>query len=491
MPGGGFPLAELRSAVLSSADWAPTQSARFVTELDRFLWQAARRLVTLTPALLWDTARLWIHPELRNSSATTDRLRVHSTDSLVLERPTTDSARTAWDFTGLYDSWNLWTRTPEGVTHRFRAHEFWLDEESGYERVTLDKPFPTSPMANMTWRLFQDPWPLPPDVVNLVDVRVWSPTSERSFVVRGITERDMDMKRNLGQAATGSQPYDWCRGPSRRMQPPRTAPAVSNAGTGDGSGDDMGVWEYCYTIAWGVRDLDAKDPHGNYDPAWESAPSPVSAQATMTAGGGGAITVTWPAVDYMLHYTGLPTTGSVRTGRSGHYIILYARRVSDTETPPINELAGFHRLAVSDDTPGSYVHDGSQQVIYARPLSAQAAVPTIRLFPSPNVRSEVDLRVVRAPMPLNVAADVLPIPPEAVDIVVLDARRRLAEKCKEFAVAQDIEANQIPRAVAAAMGVVQQDTPRTLIRGECDALPAHPMGYGEDELAHIYYGYRS
>ena len=490
MPGGGFPLSELRLAVLSSLDWAPTQSSTFIAELDRFIWQAARRLDTLTPSLLWATERMWLQPELRNAAYATDRLRVYSTDALVLERPRDLTNHTPWDFTGLYDSWNIWARTSTGVTHRFRAHEFWYDAETGYERVSLDKPFPISNATGLTWRLFQDPWPLPPDVVNLVDVRIWSPTSERSFAVRGVPEREMEMSRNLGVSATGSLPYQWCRGPARRMQPPRTAPAVTNAGTGVALGDDMGVWEYCTTIGWGVRDLDAKDPHGNYDPAWESPPSPVSAQATMTAGAGGAITVSWPAIDYPMHYAGLPSTGAARTFRSGHYTILYGRRVSDTETPPIDELAGFHRLAISADTPGSYVHDGSQQLVYARPLSAQAAVPTLRFWPTPNVRSEVDLRVVKAPTPINVAADVLPIPPEAVEIVILDARRRLADKCKEYAVAKDIDTVQIPNAVKAALGVLQVDTPRQLIRGECDALPSHPLGYDEDELSHIYYGYR-
>lgn len=494
MPGGGFPLSELRAAVLSDQDWAPTQSAAFIVELDRFLWRAARRLVTLTPSLLWATERMWLQPELRPSGSATDVLRVNATDSLVLER-LRDASNTSWSFIttspGLYNSANLWVRTTAGITHRFRAHDFWYDTESGYERVSLDKPFPTSPSSGMTWRLFQDPWPMPPDVANVVDVRVWSPSSERSFAVRGVTERDMDMSYNLGVSATGSLPYQWCRGPSRRMQPPRTAPAVTNAGSGVGAGDDMGVWEYCYTIGWGIRDPDAVDPHGNYDPAWESSPSPVSAQATMTAGGGGAITVSWPALDYMLHYAGLPTTGAVRTFHSGHYIILYGRRVSDTETPPIDELAGFHRLAISADTPGSYVHDGSRQLVYARPLSAQAAVPTLRVWPVPNTRTEVDLRVVKTPTPMNVAADVLPVPPEAVEIVILDARRRLADKCKEYAIAKDIDAVQIPAAVKAALGVLQVDTPRTLIRGECDALPSHPLGYDEDELTHILYGYRS
>ena len=492
MPGGGFPLSELRAAVLSSADWAPTQSTSFITELDRFIWQAARRLTTLTPSLLYSTERMWIYPEYRNSSTATDRLRVTTGDALVLERPTTSSDRTAWNFSGLWGSWNLHVTDSSNVVHRYKAREFWQDAETSTERVSLDKPYADTGATGMTWRLYQDPWPLPPDIVSIVDVRVFNSNIGGGFqTLRGVTERELDDAQRASSLGSGNAPYYWCKGPSWRMQPPRHTPTVTNAGTWEGTGDDTGTFEYCRTLAWGIRDPDAVDPHGNFDPAWESAPSPVSAQATSTAGGGGAITVTWPAADYIAHYTGLPTAGSARLGRSGLYSILYARRVSDTETPPIDELAGFHRLAVVSASPGSYVHDGSAQLVYDRPLLAQHACQTFRIWPLPSRRTELDLRVVKAPSPITVAADVLPIPAEAVEIVILDARRRLAEKMKEFGVSADIEKNQIPRAVAAALGAYESDTSKTLILGECDDVISNPRGYDIDQLEALLYGLRS
>ena len=492
MPGGGFPLSELRAAVLSSADWAPTQSTSFITELDRFIWQAARRLTTLVPSLLYSTERMWVHPEYRNNAVASDRLRVVTGDALVLERLTTSASRTAWNFTGLWGSWNLWVTDSSNVVHRYRAREFWQDLESGTERVSLDKPFFDTTATGMTWRLFQDPWAMPPDVVSIADVRVFNAGLGGGYQnLRGVTERELDDAQRASSVRTGGDPYYWCKGPPWPLQPPRHTPAVTNAGTWEAGGDDTGVWEYCRTLAWGIRDPDCVDPHGNFDPTWESAPSPVSSQATSVAGAGGAITVSWPSPDYIAHYTGLPSSGSVRNGRSGLYTILYARRVSDTETPPVNELGGFYRLAVLSVAPGSYVHDGSAQLVYERPLIAQHVCRTFRIWPLPSRRTELDLRVVKAPMPLTVAADVLPIPSEVVDIVILDARRRLAEKMKELGVATDIEKNQIPRAVAAALGAYETDTSRTLIRGECDDIVSNPRGYDIDQLESLLYGLRS
>lgn len=491
MPGGGFPLEELRAAVLSSADWAPTQSTTFVAELDRFLWQAARRLVTLTPSLLQTTERMWIQPLLQNAALAADRLRVVAGDPLVLERPAT-TGRTAWYFNGIADSWNLWVTTTSNVVHRFKAHEFWTDQETGYERVSLDKPYPATAETGMTWKLWQDPYPLPPDVVSIVDVRRFHSNGGGGFyTLRGLTERQLEERQLATGWASGNEPFYWSRGQSVRRQPPRKAPTVTNAGTWDAGGDDTGTFEYCYTYCWGIRDLDAVDPHGNYDPAWESPPSPVSGQATSTAGGGGAITIAFPAPDYIAHYTGLPTAGSARAFRSGYTVRLYARRVSDTETPVIDELSGFHLLAVVDATPGSYVHDGTAQLVYERPLSAQPVVPTIRVWPRTTQRMELDLRVVKPPMPLTVAADVIPVPHEVVQVVILDARRRLAEKMGQHAIAQDIQLNQIPRAVAAALGAYETDGALTLIRGECDVPNDNPRGYDIDELESLLYGYRS
>lgn len=491
MPGGGYSLAELHSAVLSEADWAPTQSTPFIAELDRFLWQAARRLVTLTPSLLYATERMWIQPMAQNSSVATDRLRTVSGDRMVLERPTTDAGRTAWDFTGLWGSWNLHVTDSDNVVRRYRAHEFWEDAETSTERVSLDKPM-AEPTTGMTWKLFQDPWPLPPDVVNIVDVRLYNVSTGGGWrTLRGVTEREFEDYQRGAMLGQGDAPFLWCRGPSRRLQPPRTAPTVANSGSWSAGGDDTGVWEYCYTIAWGERDPDAVDPHGNPDPSWESPPSPVSSQITATAGGGGAISITWPAPDYIAHYAGLPSASSARTNRSGYYVILYARRVSDTETPPVDELAGFCRLAIAEVTPGSFSHDGTQQVVYERPLTVQHACPTIRLWPIPRQRHELDLRVVKAPSPLNVAADVLPIPHEAYEIVVLDARRRLAKKLKEHDVAAYIESTEIPRAVAAALSTCEVDTSQTLIMGRCNALNDDYRGLSSDEAEFLLYGPRS
>jgi len=491
---GAWSLTEARADVLSKQDWAPTQSTAFIAELDRFLWTAIRKCLTLVPYLFAERATLYVQPYAQNSPGATDRLRVHSTDSLVLERATTDSSRTPFDFTGLWGNFNLWVRTTTGITHRFRIQELWTDQESGYERISLDKPFPGgAPNASMTWKIFQDIYPLPADTVTVLGVRCWEPTNEGYRLMRGVTERQIDEQQLAGSSTygallSGDMPALWSRGPQVHRQPPRSAPSVTNAGTWEANGDDTGEWEYCRTLCWGILDPDALDPHGNQDPTWESPPSPVSAKITSTAGAGGAITITWPAPDYMAHFSGPTATGRVSTFRSGYYSILYARRVSDTEATPLDEMAGFYRLAVVDATPGSYVHDGTAQLVYERPLRAQNTIPSIRFWPITSLRREMDLRIVRAPLPMVVGADVLPVPHEAQEIVTLYARKLLAEKCNQFAVAKDLDVNQIPAAVKAVTGVYQADSSRSLVRGDCNARLDIRNPYSLSQLEYLFLG---
>jgi hypothetical protein len=490
---GAWSLAEARALVLSEADWAPSQSPAFLVELDRYLWLATREAAARMPELFWERTTIVVQPFAQNSGAATDRLRTVTGDLLVLERPTTEATRTAWDFTGLWDSWNLWATDTTGRTRRYRAHEFWEDAETSTERVSLDKPF-SAPTTGMTWKLFQDPWPLPADVMSIVDVRFFDATTQGWRQARGITEQQMDAMSVAGMSGfgaliAGNLPACWCPGPQWNMQPPRHTPTVANAGTWEAAGDDTGTWEYCYTIVWGVQDADALDPHGNLDPSWESPPSPVSAQATSVAGAAGAITISWPAPDFIAHYTGLPTTGSVRNGRSGYKVCLYARRVSDTETPAANELAGFYRLAFVSVMPGTYVHDGTQQLVYERPLRAQSTVNTIRFWPHAGLRYEVDLRVVRAPRPMVVANDVVPMPHEAQQLVALIARAKLADKCKEHGVAKDIRDVQVPAKIKEITDSRVHGN-RTFIRGECAARHStHP--YTASELEYMFLGTRS
>lgn len=494
---GAWSLTDARADVLSRQDWAPTQSADFLGELDRFLWKSIRWCVAKCPFLFAERAVLYIQPFAQNSGGSTDRLRVHATDSLVLERAATDPNRTAWNFTGLWGNWNLWARTSTGTTHRFRIQEVWTDQESGYERISLDRPFPGgAPNANMTYKIFQDILPLPADTTQILGVRVWEPTSEGYRLVKGVTERQMDDQQIAGSSTygalfSGDMPALWARGPQVHRQPPRATPGVTNAGTWSALGDDTGTFEYRITYAWGLLDLDAVDPHGNQDPAWESPPSPVSAQATSVAGVGGAITLSWPAPDYMAHFSGPDTSGRVSTFRSGYYVILYARRVSDTETPPLDELGGFYRLAVVDATPGAYVHDGTAQLVYERPLRAQNTIPTIRFWPITSTRREVDLRYVRAPLPQMVGADVLPVPAEAQEVVTLYARALLAAKCGQQTLAADIENRQIPEAIKAVTGVYQTDSSRTLVRGDCNARTTVGYPYTYSELEYLFLGTRS
>jgi len=468
-------LSEVRSAVLSEADWAPTQSDEFLADLDRFIWQGALRLVSLVPGLLHDRETIYLQPPAKFGAVASDRVSVVSGDRLVLERPTTSASRTPWVQDGRWDSRNLLVQDSAGTYYSFVAHEWWTDSDglapTGNERVSLNKPYPVSSSDDMKWWVFTDPYALRDDVASVVEASVWDPETAQTFPLRGITEREMDALWRPGPpTASSGRPTHWSMGPRRRRRPPNWTPQVTNTGAWDAGGADTGRRRYRVTVCWGRRDVADLDPHGNMTPVWESPPSAASAWITATAGGGGAISITLPKMDYIAHYTGIPAAGSAREGRSGYFLRLYEQQGTDTETTPVDELAGYYLLAEVDANVGVYAHTGLVQRVYEVPLRPNQDIPTFRVWPHPSKRYEVRLRVVRRPTPFYVATEMVPIPPDASELLILDARRRLANKMQRADIAAALEAellrraNDVNRANLIHAGVA-------LERGACDALP--------------------
>lgn len=436
-------LQECREAVLSEADWAPAQSASFLAELDRFIWQAMLRVAARVPGLFASRLRLYTQPVVENASTTDDRLSTVVGEAMVLYRGTTNPDRTPWNLNGFWDSRHIWTRGADGVTHRFQSHEWWLDGELGTsERVSLDRPYPGNTATDLTYMVFTDPYLLASDVMQVLSVRRFDPVTETFLALAPITEQDFE-ERFTGIPADGTNavPFYWAPASSHDRlhvrHPPRRTPTVTNAGAW--TTDEPGTWRARYTICWGRRDLDARDQLGQYDPVWESPASPPSAVYTTTAGGGGAALIDLPSIDYIANYAGLPAS-SDRNTRSGYRIRVYVQRVTSAAASPVTENAGYHLLAEVDANAGEYLHDGSRTPVYERPLKTNQHWFGLHIWPHSSQRVELDVRAVLQPRPFYVAEDVLDVPPGAIDLVVLDARRRLATKLQQAPVAAELEA---------------------------------------------------
>lgn len=465
-------LSEVRAQVLSEADWAPTQSDAFLVELDRYIWLASQRLVSLVPGLLHTPRTIFLQPPAKyNATVATDRASVVSGDRLVLERPQT-TGRTAWVQDGRWDSRNLWVQeVATGEYRRFIAHEWWTDDTgvdpSDNERVSLDRPYPISTSDDMPWWVFTDPYALQGDVASVVEVSCWNPLTGMKWPLKGVTEREMERLWRPGPPTTATQgrPTHWSPGPRKHLRPLSFTPQVSNSGTW--SGDDAGQRDYRLVIAWGRRDITDLDPHGNMNPVWRSPPSPASAKITATAGGGGAIVVTTPDINYLTHYTGLPTTGSAREGRSGYFVEIYERQYTNTDASPANDLAGYYKIGEVDG-PGPFSHTGAAQRVYEVPLQANQDIPTIRVWPHPDQRYELDVRAVVRPRPFYDDNELVPIPPDASELLILDARRRLAGKLERPDIARVLE-EDIQRISASINRANLINAGVTLERGQCDA----------------------
>lgn len=471
-------LSEVRAQVLSEADWAPTQSDSFLAELDRYIWLASQRLVTLVPGLLHDRETLYLQPPAQyNASVASDRVSVVPGDRLVLSRPTTSASRTAWIQDGRWDSRNLWVKSRDtSEYYRFQAHEWWTDQEAALEYVSLDKMYPVTTSNSMLWWVYTDPYALQDDVVSVVEASIFDPLTAQKWPMKGITEAEMERLWRPGPPSQGTQakPLYWCPGPRKRRRPLQWTPQVSNTGTWEATGDDTGQRDYRLTVCWGRRDIADLDTHGNMRPIWESPPTPASAKITATAGAGGAISVTTPHIDYIAHYMGIPTTGRVSNFRSGYYIRVYERQYTDTESTPLNDLAGYYLIGEVSGT-GPFLHTGIAQRVYEVPLRPNQDIPTIRVWPHPNQRYELDLRVVRRPAPVTVTGEVIPVPPDASELLILDARRRLANKMGRNDIGLAIEA-EIQRRAGDVNRANLQHAGVVLERGMCDASTMNGRG---------------
>ena len=157
---------------------------------------------------------------------------------------------------------------------------------------------------------------------------------------------------------------------------------------------------------------------------------------------------------------------------------------SSTEATPVDELAGYYLLGEVDGT-GPFAHTGEQQLVYEVPLRPNQDIPTIRFWPEPQARAEIDLRVVRRPRPFYAASEVVPIPPEASELVIMGARMRLARKQQLFPLAAEIQ-GEINSKVEAINNALLRDPGKRLRRGM--VYPVNTRGVAEySDL--VLYGY--
>jgi hypothetical protein len=188
------------------------------------------------------------------------------------------------------------------------------------------------------------------------------------------------------------------------------------------------------------------------EPIFESAPSPVSAKVTVANPGDGAtharaILIEIPNYQYQLGYmfsgffngSGTSSTPAFSAGdvQSGIYARIYRRRYSEERGSGYAALGvgldgqsvgGFldlpnAHLLLAEFRPdanngGVFIDNGTLTPDYTRRLRNIHGYQAFRLYPLPNVKMEIEARVVKRPPLLIDDNDVCPIDPVAAKVVV-------------------------------------------------------------------------
>tara|TARA_Y100001973_G_C5208862_1_gene343771 strand:- start:1606 stop:3216 length:1611 start_codon:yes stop_codon:yes gene_type:complete len=468
-------LGALRERLLNFRAW-DSSGETFNNRIREAMNTALDRLAGDVPeALIPDEEHIVLLPDVVSTDSTVSAYLRTTVDSLVLRFTDTSnatlgtSAATAWrpTVTGLWDGiMHIEVKDPDGTWHRRQSREWWVDANEYY--VTIDRPWRNATDTSMEFRIHQPEFFVDDDVMEVLEpARIWDGSRQQVWAIdtAGASRQDMvDFQGN-----SKGRPFRFWRGRHFQMPTPRHRPlATLDDKTPWVGPEQIGIFQFCYTIVWGRKDPEWQvAPGGVTDPQWESAPSPVSEliqvmnpqliertvvqngeatvlvegpeglEKTTTTGptkktvvvkqGGGSPVLRAENIDFM---TGFDVAASTRESRSGFRIRFYVARQSYELGQPtpgaadnIVEDAGiFYFLAEVDPatvTPtATFTWTGSVTPDFYRPLKHSTGYYAHKVYPHQDARYELDFRVLRLPRKFIHDSDTAPIQRDAVPALI-------------------------------------------------------------------------
>lgn len=409
---------EWRDRLLTIRAWNADTTKNFSSELDDVLNLSLSRLASDVPAaIVPDLEYLVVNKDFtqddfgRGVSTTSDAYVLDFGLSGTLN-PTVDGT---WD--GIYD---IEFQDSKGQWHRRKCREFWQHKSNGnylnHYLVSLDRPIQTS-IGSFTltnFRLSQPEFFFHDDVMEVVFGQIHDPQINQILPLPEAYSSYMEHD-NIRGSVTGRPQYT-ARSRHFVLDAPTKPPtAIVDAQNNWNGPEPVGSFEYCFTYCWGYRDDERQSSFGRPRPLWESAPSPLSAVATVSTK---RVNLTLPEIDWQLNF-GDNTT--LRYGHSGIYKRIYRRRSVTGSTPshPTIEAPDiFQMMADLDGTQTTYIDDGGTIPDYTVRLPESHGYYAYRNFPQQDQRYEMDWRVRRRPKKMVNDQDVPPIHPDCHDALI-------------------------------------------------------------------------
>lgn len=456
-------LQDIRNAIFSQADWAPTQSPDAITRVDLFINRALFQMAQEAPFLFFEeTLKIVTIPDKTPDTAAIiaanpvglpDNLSVVTTDPWVLERNRTGGTAGLidWDETGRWNSRMIELTDAQDQVHRHRIRDIWTSVVGigpggvKNQRLSLYRPWHNVTATTLQYRIYNEAYYLPDDVIEVNSLRLFEAGQNWPLEIIGQFEAEkLSLADTPSQVASGVPRVAYRRG-HFQIETPTKAPRLvfndDDLPVGGWMGPDpAGEFDYVFTYTWGYRDAELQDfgpeqsmlvqPNdARLEPRFESAPSP-SAKATLTGIGLG-IQIHTPSIDYMQGFgkDGLPGPADPRFQHGGWRKRIYRRRNTVVAASPVlhratageEERESINEYLLLFDIPGYQTLVNDQGLVladYHRRLRDVHGYEALMLYPRPDRRYEIDVRCIRRPKRLADNSDVPPIHVDAMECLL-------------------------------------------------------------------------
>ena len=432
-----YNLKGIREAIFSQMDWAPKQSRVAVSRANEFIDRGYMQLVQDAPFLFFEDEARWPVHHDRTPDLATDLLTT-TTDAWVLQTElsvgTTDAL--VWQDDRSWAGRTLLAKIPGTLPEEWmqiRIREVWdyVDPGDGltYVRLSLYKPWRNLTDVNITYRVINDEYTFPDDIVSLKAASLLEETTSypRPLEVVGQLMAEYSTYPHNSEFQTGGPPSILYRREYQSIQAPTQAPvaaATDGAWTGP---EPTGEFDYLFTYVWGQQEVWSHAPGpetqtvlstatDRYEPYWESPSSEVSVAVDNVATVK-PIRLILPNIDFS---QGFGDASTPRYGKSGLRKRIYRRRISSSDNT-IEAPQTFFLLDEVDGLTTTYDDDGTITPDYSRPLREVHGYQTFRLHPRPNRRYQLVLRFIRRPRPLTDDADTPKLVRDGIEVLILRA----------------------------------------------------------------------
>jgi hypothetical protein len=321
---------------------------------------------------------------------------------LQFDGPFTPAVDKTWDKL-MWLEVTLPVTTGPGRTNRYQCREFWYNNLVGKYFVSLDRPWKDGTLSALAWTLVPLYVWLPNDITTIQSVMRYGATGgalELKTITQAVTQNKV---RNVFQSTSGF-PSEIRRDAAQQMIAPLYAPPVEVDGDTTWGNEPYGRFQYAFTYCSGYRSLNLTSQGGTPTPWQESAPSPVSAEVTISDGTHN-VKVTLPDIAWE---QGFGDGGTLRFSHSGIYKRLYRKRltVGGGSNPNIESPEVFQFIADIDDRQTFFIDDGSIVPDRSVRMPERQGYFGWSLYPTPTDYTEMDFRYTIRPRRLENDADV-------------------------------------------------------------------------------------